>query len=171
MANQFGGNPGVCISWSNGLTGVLIARIAVAAAELYQNDWEFEFARWIATVDQNRGPLGCVGFDLTDIPWGAENELLSRKKFVVEVVVHAASREVACRLPYYPNPDREEFHRECLREFALMVHHFEPALATSPPSSSWHYLFLPSEVFCRRHRLFCHAGGCMVCPDDTPFPS
>ena len=60
MANQFAGNPGTCISWANGLTSVLLARIAVAAAELYQSEWEREFARWVATIDQNRGPLGCI---------------------------------------------------------------------------------------------------------------
>lgn len=168
MANQFGGNPGECISWSNGLTGVLLARIAVAAAELYQTDWEYEFARWIATIDQNRGPLGCVGFDLADLPWGTAAEFPDRRRFVVEAVVHAASREVAYRLPYYPNPDREDMHRECLRQFALMVHHYNPTRADGPPATGWPYLFPPTAVLCERHRLFRHEQGCMVCPDDPP---
>ena len=167
MANQFGGNPGEYISWSNGLTGVLLARIAVAAAELYQTDWEYEFARWIATIDQNCGPLGCVGFDLADIPWGTLAQFPDRKRFVVEVVVHAASREVAYRLPYYPNPDREDIHRECLRQFALMVHHFDPSRIDCLPASAWPYLFSPTAMLCERHRLFRHELGCMVCPDES----
>jgi hypothetical protein len=170
VANQFGGMPGEYVSWSNGLTSVLLARIAVAAAELYHTDWEYEFARWIATIDQNRGPLGCVGFDLHDLPWGSSALLPERRRFVVEVVVHAASREVAYRLPYYPNPEREEAHRECLREYALMVHRFAP-----PPeatfSTQWPYLFPPNDVLCRFHRLFCHANGCMVCADYPPTSS
>lgn len=165
MANQFGGNPGTSISWANGLTTVLLARIAVAATELYQTDWEREFARWIATIDQNRGPLGCVGFDLTDIPWGNPTVLIDHKRFVVDAVVHAASMEVAHRLPYYPNPMREDLHRECLRGFALMVYHFDPGLSPNPPAEGWPYLFPQSDVVCRRHHLFCHAEGCMVCPD------
>ncbi len=167
MANQFGGMPGEWVSWSNGLTSVLLARIAVAAAELYQTDWEYEFARWIATIDQNRGPLGCVGFDLDALPWGEATARAARRRFVVEAVVHAASREVAHRLPYYPNPDREDAHRECLRRFALMAHHFDPPPEATFPAT-WPYLFPPGDALCRSHRLFCHSGGCMVCADDPP---
>ena len=167
MANQFGGNPGTCISWANGLTSVLLARIAVAAAELYRTAWEREFARWIATIDQNRGPLGCIGFDLDEIPWGTATEFPDRRRFVLEAVVHAASSEVAYHLPYYPNPDREEVHRELLREYALMLHHFDPDLSTHPPATEWKYFYPPADVMCRRHHLFCHADGCMVCPDAT----
>jgi hypothetical protein len=168
MANEFGGNPGESISWANGLTSVLLARIAIAAAELYESDWEREFARWIATIDQNRGPPGCVGFDLCKIPWGTADELPNHKRFVVDAVVHGASREVAYRLPYYPNPKKEELHRECLREFALMVHHYDPASFGEKWAGSWNYLFPPRDMVCVRHRLFCHAEGCMVCPDSLP---
>lgn len=171
MANQFGGNPGEWISWANGLTTVLLARISVAAAELYQSEWEREFARWIATIDQNRGPLGCVGFDLDELPWGSESEFVDQKRFVVEAVVHAASTEVAYRLPYYPNPYREDLHRECLRKYALLVLHFDPTLCQRPRADNLPYLFPPSDILCLRHRLFCHAEGCMVCPDDSdPAP-
>jgi hypothetical protein len=166
VANQFMGNPGEIISWANGLTCVLLARIAVAAAELFRTEWECEFARWVATIDQNRGPLGCVGFDLIELPWGTPDESADRKQFVLEAVVHAASREVAERLPYYPNPEREDAHRECLRQFALMVHHFDPSRWDEPVGRAWPYLFPPSDEMCPRHRLFRHAEGCMVCPDD-----
>ncbi len=74
MANQFTGNPGEVVSWSNALTTVLLARIAVAAAELHETDWQRDFARFVATYDQDRGPLGCVSFDLSDIPWGESDE-------------------------------------------------------------------------------------------------
>lgn len=165
MANEFGGNLGESIAWRNGLTSVLLARIAVAAAEMYSTDWECEFARWIATVDQTRGAPGFVGFDLEEIPWGEPPEAEARKQFVVEVVVHAASREIAYRLPYYPNPLQEDLHRECLRTFALMVHHFDLARRPEPRPESWPYLFRPTDAMCVRHRVFCHELGCMVCPD------
>jgi hypothetical protein len=166
VANQFAGNPGERVSWSNGLTSVLLARIAVAAAELYETEWQRDFARFVATHDQNRGPLGCVGFDLIDIPWGeSDAEYAANKRFVMEAVVHAASREVAYRLPYYPNPGREDAHRECLRRYALLVHHFDRNTFPRPWATDWTYLFPPAEVVCTRHRLFCHAAGCMVCPD------
>jgi hypothetical protein len=169
MANQFAGNPGTCISWANGLTSVMLARVTVAAAELARTDWEDQFARWIATIDQNRGPLGCVGFDLDELPWGTAAEFPDRRRFVVEAVVHAASTEVAHRLPYYPNPAREDLHRELLREYALMAHHFDPSLSPNTPATDWPYLFPPSDVMCRRHHLFCHSGGCMVCSDDGHY--
>ena len=166
MANQFRGNPDEIISWPNGLTCVLLARIAVAAAELYQTDWQRNFARFVATYDQNRGPIGCVGFDLSEIPWGeSEEEYTTNKRFVVEAVVHAASREVAPRLPYYPNPEREAAHRECLRAFALLVHLFDRNRWPEPRPVGWNWFFPPADVVCVRHRLFCHAYGCMVCPD------
>src|ERR1044071_5465232 len=105
MANQFLGNPGENISWSNGATTVLLARIAVAAAELYRDDWEYELARWVATLDHNAGLTGIVGFDLIDIPWGSTDESFEQhRKFVAEVVVHAACAEGTRNLPYYPNP-------------------------------------------------------------------
>lgn len=166
MANQFGGNPGERISWANGLTSVLFAWIAVAAAELHQTEWQREFARWVATVDQNHLPLGCVGFDLIDIPWGEEGYCVN-KQFVLEAVVHAASREVAYRLPYYPNPGREDVHRECLRAFALMAHHFDRAFIPRPWADAWPYRLPPGDVVCVRHRVFCHHLGCVVCPDEA----
>ncbi len=166
MANQFQGNPDETVSWSNGLTCVLLARIAVAAAELCETEWQLKFARFVATYDQNRGPLGCVSFDLIDIPWGgSDEEYASNKKFVLEVVVHAASREIAHRLPYYPNPEREDAHREFLRRYALLVHHFDRARFPQPWANTWRYFFPPAADVCVRHGLFCHAGGCMVCPD------
>lgn len=167
MANQFLGNPGECISWANGLTTVLLARIAVAAAELCVTPWQGEFAKWVATVDQNRGPLGCVGFDLSDIPWGESEQVYeANKRFVVDACVHAASNEVALRLPYYPNPDREEYHSESLRTFALMVQHFDRTLWNEPRPAMWGYLFPPTDELCPRHGLFRHGQGCMVCMDD-----
>ena len=160
------GNPGEMLSWANGLTGVLLARIAVAAAELHATEWQRDFARFVATYDQNRGPPGCVSFDLIDIPWGeGDEEYAPNKQFVVEAVVHSASREIALRLPYYPHPEREDLHRECLRRYALLVHHFDRALFPQPWPVMWPYLFPPADVVCLRHRLFCHAAGCMVCPD------
>ncbi len=173
VANEFRGNPGECVSWSNGLTTVLLARLAVAAAELCESNWQYEFARWIATYDQNRGPLGCVNFDLIDIPWGeTQEEFAVNQRFVVEVAVYAASQEVAYRLPYYPNPDREDFHRESLRAFALMVHHFDRSLFSEPLPTEWKYHFAPTDFVCVQHRLFCHAEGCMVCPDTIhPTPN
>ena len=105
MANTFTGNPDEHISWSNGLTTVMLARIAVAAAELYRSEWHRDFAMWVATRDQVHTGLGCVGFDLIRLPWGdSPEEFAANRQFVVEAVVHAASREVALRLPYYPNP-------------------------------------------------------------------
>ncbi len=168
MANQFLGNPDEMVSWANGLTSVLLARVAVAAAELCETDWQRDFARSVATYDQNRGPLGCVSFDLIDIPWGAsDDEYEANKRFVLEAVVHAASDEVANRLPYYPNPAREEAHRESLRAFALLVYHFDRTRFAQPWATAWSYLFPPADVICVRHRMFCHAGGCMACPDDV----
>jgi hypothetical protein len=84
----------------------------------------------------------------------------------VEAVVHAASNEVASRLPYYPNPEREPLHRECLREFALLIHRFDRTLWNEPRPTGWKWFFPPSDVTCVRHRMFCHSYGCMVCPDN-----
>jgi hypothetical protein len=168
MANQFGGNPGVSISWANGLTAVLLARVAVAAVALARADWERGFARWIATADQAWRGIGCVGFDLDELPWGAATDFADRRRFVVEVVTHAASTEVAHRLPYYPNPDREDDHRELLLEYATMVRHFDPALSPHPPAADWPYSADPSDVLCPHHHLYRHQWGCMVCADSPP---
>jgi hypothetical protein len=166
VVNQFMGNPDERVSWSNGLTTVLLARIAVAAAELYETDWQRDFARFVATYDQDRGSLRCVNFDLSEIPWGErDEEYAANKRFVMEAVVHAASTEVAYRLPYYPNAHREALHRECLRKFALMVYHFDRALWPDNQPTEWKWFFPPSDVMCASHRLFCHVYGCMVCPD------
>ena len=162
MANTFHGSDGEGLSLSNSLTFVIVARIAVAAARDARTPWGRSFAQWIATKDQTWYGLGCVGFGLSEIPWGITTERQNRRKaFIACLIRTAATPSVEALLPWRPAEHRLPVQRRELERFAVLVDGFRPGSG----AVRWHSALQMTDQLCPTHHIYQHVEGCMICRD------
>jgi len=75
---------------SNGVTDVIYTALIVAGSQLAQTAREIEFVLWLAQLDQGKVSAGCVGFDISEMPWSFE-AFESEKAFLLKLIEQAQS--------------------------------------------------------------------------------
>ncbi|MGW6937459.1 hypothetical protein ACWGF3_00310 [Streptomyces xanthophaeus] len=167
MGNTFGvGEQRLYLS--NGGTEAFVETLMLAVSDLAEDVWDHRFAALLTLQDQNAMGRGTVGFDLTDIDWGATpRERARAKEFVLRATALAASRHRWSELGYDP-----PFAQEYLRRFAEMVEHFEPA-GDARPTGGFPGPGDRATASCARHRILSalpHWEGCFLCIRPEPRP-
>ncbi len=164
MANmvQYGRRPDLePVQMSNGLTSVFIAVLALAASRLPQTDHEKELATWIGSRDQSIFGLGMVGFDIAQIPWGADT-FDQDKAFLLGVIEAAKAKTGWDRLDYAA---REDWVMGSLDQFAVLVGAFSPKDIVTSKERSWPWGKPEVLALCEKHGVYQHVEGCVVCND------
>ncbi|GKQ34848.1 hypothetical protein [Streptomyces sp. A012304] len=143
---------------SNGGTEVFVEVLTLAVAELAAEPWELRFGALLAAQDQRVMGRGAVGFDLTELDWGATAaERAAARGFLLRVIDLAAGRHRWDELGYDP-----PYVSDHLLRFRRMVEAFEPP-ATAPPGEA---LPAPAVASCAAHRVLSGLPlweGCVFC--------
>jgi hypothetical protein len=150
------------LNMSNGLTDVFLSVLALAGAPVAHHDDEVELLVWLAAHDQAVFGLGCVGFDVCQMPWIA-TRLDEQKRFLLGVIdagiarARAASHEALLDRFHVFRGYVDKVHASCLRNDAY------PNVTP---------LLRADRATCPTHGVYLHAEGCIVCNDGelTPAP-
>ncbi len=149
------------VQMSNGLTSVLLDVLAIAGSDLATTPWERAFVSWLVEHDQSRTGLGCVGFDLEEMGWTAD-EIEVERRFVMAIIDAALRRHGWDRLPFAP---REESLFAALEQLRRLVEAFPADAVGRAPEGSRAPRDLPEHGVCHVHRVYLHDTGCIVCND------
>ena len=167
MANTIVGPPDpgeLRVRMSNGVTSSVVANVAIVASARARTPGEIALACAIGAADQSVFGIGCVGFDVRDLPWSRERigDFEREKAFLIGAVRGAAAGEAAEALARPPNL---EFISPCLVDFEHLLDTLSldgvagretdvPLLPDSPGER------------CARHGVYLHARGCVVCNEE-----
>ncbi len=155
------------LAMSNGLTSVFIAVLSLAASALAEDDRRREIAVWIASRDQGFFGLGCVDFDLGDLPWRPESFAADRD-FLLRTVDAALAETGWDRLGYEP---RRDWIRDCLGGLRGLLSALTLEDATCRLDPGWGLGGKPERFeLCPEHRVYRHVGGCVLCNELTLPP-
>jgi hypothetical protein len=150
------------IRMSNGMTSVFIAVLTLAASDLARTDRHRELSVWLASHDQGTFGIGCVGFDLSELPWSCDSFAADRA-FLLDAINAAMGKAGWERLGYEPN---EEPVRLRLAAFAALVRAFRLEDASVAPERVWLFTDPPEQfALCPTHGVYLHRGGCVLCND------
>jgi hypothetical protein len=144
------------VAMSNSVTSAFISVLAIATSRLAVSPTQKRLAVWLAGRDQSVLGLGCVGFDLTDLPWVIET-FPEDREFLSSATTGALNQLGWDVLSY--TPDTEVFF-STLEEFRSLLEHLD--LADLLPGETDHAEPLAK---CQNHGVYLHAGGCVVCND------
>lgn len=157
--------PDEYISMSNRITDTFINVLVLAGSELAKSDDEKRLIVWLAEKDQSCIGMGCVGFDIGDMPFNAEH-FGKNKNFLLNVINAAENRLNWERLEYEPN---QEFITAVLERFYDMLSKVEvsdinkSALSEYIKASEEDDPILCGFPKCRKHGVFLTCFGCQVC--------
>lgn len=157
MANLIKSGDKPPLQMSNSTTSVVLDVLVIAGCDLAATPWEQKLVYWLAQHDQTRSGLGCVGFDIRDLGWIAD-ELEAQKQFVLRMIDAALARRGWERLPFTPGEERVMPALERLRELVGEV-------AWSASQAVWVPSELPAHGSCEVHRVYLHETGCILCND------
>jgi hypothetical protein len=164
VANRVEGNKDDIVWSANTLTGVMVPRIGLAAAERARNRWERNFAKWIVTHDQTWFGPGCVGWAWKEVPWGDDPWVQdAHRSFVRDALQHAASDEIGRRMPWRPAPGERQSDE--LLELAAQIGRFDPRSSEPVCAREWSWPLQPSDERCALHGVYLHREGCLLCRD------
>ena len=136
----------------------LCAVLALASCGMAGTEQEFEQAFYFCSRDLRVLGPGNAGFDLGEVPWGADVE--RARRFYQFTCTAACKRLGWERLGFYPD-DRwlipaVEFMRQIVGQFTPdHVEPTDPTLADMRP---------PNLERCLHHGIFLHREGCLLCP-------
>jgi len=150
------------VRMSNGMTSVFIAVLSLAASDLAQTDRHRELAVSLASHDQGVFGIGCVNFDVSELPWSRETFTADRA-FLLDVINAAQGKAGWERLGYEPN---EWSARSRLAELAALIRALRVEDALAGPRHVWRYTDPPVQfALCPTHKVYLHSGGCVLCND------
>jgi len=165
---------------NNGLTERFVVALVLAGSRAATTDAERRLVVFIAAQDQAIRGRGAVGFDITEMPWGAgaSGEL---RHFLVTVAGRALGElrgragelppdyvltepeselgELQPRQDAFWTPSTEQL-AGALRAFAEMISNYEE---TSEDPAPFPLEPSPPYELCRLHSVLLHAYGCVVC--------
>lgn len=149
------------LKMSNGLTSVFISVLALSASSLAQTHSEINFAIWLAAHDQSIVGMGTVGFDVSELPWSAEN-FEAEKQFVLRVIESAQSQALWSKLSYTPHT---EWVLAALEKFGALI--ADLTVDFIRPNWAWCELDnnSPTPTKCPTHDIYLHIAGCVICND------
>jgi hypothetical protein len=141
---------------SNGLTSVLISVLAIALSDLARSNDQARLAVWIAGRDQSVFGSGCVGFDVTEIPWSTA-ALAAEKQFMLSAIEAAKNKTGWNKLMFEPNV---EWALESLSKFAELISELtEDCVQVAIPEQH----AVVSFERCDFHEVYLHEHGCVLC--------
>jgi hypothetical protein len=150
------------IAISNRLTFLFMQGLSLAASALASGDNEREFAVWFASRDQTHYGLGCVGFDIGEMPWHPQLFTADRD-FVVQAIDAALAGTGWDRLGYSVRVSSLQMP---LERFGAMIMSFRLADAVHETAGIWKSASKPSDFrLCPRHAVYCYSQGCPLCND------
>lgn len=141
---------------SNSVTSTFISVMCLATSRLATTKNQQRLAVWLGGRDQTVLGLGCVGFDLAELPWRAETFTHDREFLIFST--SQARAQLGWHVLSY-TPDTPEFHAK-LAAFQNMLERF--ALVQGLPDE-----LKSPETFtkCQKHDVFRHDLDCVVCND------
>lgn len=158
MSNEFcmDSKAGEALVINNRFTEDFILVLALAASALAKSGREKQWASWFASKSQVFFAPGCVGFDLSEMPWSGAEDFDAEKAFVLAVIEAAKAGTNWDRAGYDINPGVAV---RCLDEFE---HHIRAYELAEPPAAGFGEEFGTVE-HCANHRLYKYAGHCLIC--------
>ena len=144
------------VTMSNSVTSAFISVLAIASTRLAVSPTQERLAAWLASRDQSVLGLGCVGFDLADLPWRTET-FPEDKAFLIAATAGAQNQLGWDVLGYTPHT--AAFFAK-LGEFRRLLEQL--ALADLLPSETDD---LAPFTKCQKHGVYLHGAGCVVCND------
>ena len=146
--------PGVTMS--NSVTSAFISVLAIASTRLAVSPTQKRLAAWLAGRDQSVLGLGCVGFDLVDLPWRPET-FPEDKGFLIAATAGAQDQLGWDVLGY--TPDTATFLTK-LGAFRQLLEQL--AMSDLLPSETDN---IEPFTKCQKHGVYLHSGGCVICND------
>ena len=134
---------------NNSLTSIFIENFAVHTSKLATEQDEIRIAIWMASRDQSVLGLGCVGFDIQDIPWTAEG-FEREKKFLLNVSTEMKKDRLS----------RDVLN--CVETFEHMIGSLEIKNNNCKEQKD------PAAVIekCAKHGIYLHRYGCVICNNE-----
>ena len=151
------------LQMSNGGTSVFISLLSLAASESANSLSEIKFSICISSSDQGICGRGCVGFDISDLPWSSDTIIfVQQKDFLRAIIKVALSQKNWHKLNY--KPDIEMAINNQMR-FMEMIESFNLENITNFDADNF---LLPNELGekCAIHGVFLHRFGCVICNDE-----
>ena len=172
MSNVFSlqrpnGPDGDSLLISNGLTAVLINALAMAGTSVANTRREKDLIAWLARHDQKFMGNGSAGFNLSEMPWGADFE--SEKRFWL-AVIDAAMTKVGWEIFGDISHEKPIGHLTRLREMFDALDHsmvVEPYAVPRFEEQPWHFKCTEHGVILYDLHLdnvaLTSPGVCVVC--------
>lgn len=157
------------LQWRNGRTFVVFSVLIINGSRLAKTRREAEFVLWLAQREQDVFGLGCVGFDLGDLPWSLDN-FEGEKKFLLKVI-ESAKEELSCGVVEFGT--HPEVLRGNLEDLRMLILNFtdedrRTAYLLEEELKDIGGRGLPVEMpaqleKCQIHRVLLTQYGCYVC--------
>ena len=153
------------LQMSNGLTNVFINVLALSGSELAQTESEKSMIVYLSEKDQGIIGIGCVGFDIVEMPWDKET-FKEDKKFIISIINGARNKIGWERLNYTPN---EGHILRCLDTFENLINRMTADNICESSLNNWLseadendpvYCGFPK---CKKHNAFLTCFGCQIC--------
>lgn len=144
------------VTMSNSITSAFINVLAIATARIAVSPTQKRLAAWLAGRDQSVHGLGCVGFDLADLPWRVET--FPEDRAFLLAATAGAQNQLGWEVLGY-TPDTAVF-RAKLEGFRQLLEQLARADVLPSKESN-----TDPVVKCQRHGVYLHSGGCVICND------
>ena len=155
----------VSFGMSNGGTDMFINILALSGSVLARTESEKRLTVALLERDQAMLGRGCVGFDITELPWERET-LEADKRFLLQAIQGARDKTGWETLDYRPN---EEFAARYLDAFEDLIRRMTAGDIREDSLKDWLSEWekdapvLRNFPRCKRHGTFLTCFGCQVC--------
>jgi hypothetical protein len=147
---------------NNGLTSVVLSALCLAGSEFAKSESEKRIMIWLSQRDQSTYGFGCVGFDISEMPWIKE-DFQNQKDFLVKTIDAALNKKNWHKVDYKP---REDWVFEKLQKIKSLILRFD-ANDISLDENPIYPFHDGIEMFqkCEIHGIYLYSEGCLICND------